>query len=396
MHSKLTLALVALVGGCLTEPIETSGADLTGHASQEGANRKVLVCHGAGHGSPVTLEVDRHALAAHIAHGDELGACESGDPGEPPPDPPPAAAFACRIDGTVLTCSASGLVPGAYVALNVNLEDCEGANYGINGIGEGSVAADGSVTFVVDLASLERFGFGPPPAECAGAHEVMVAYQDGISIATTEVEWPLISDDEGDGAPPEPGLTCATGLVPLDYGTTDPEGDVTLDNADIIGIAGTVVDGVAEFRMQFCDVPFTPAFWHFVVCIDLDRNASTGTACGPAPGTDVAVSITYQAPGQYAPGFYGYVTKLGGSSTLDACAAATFEPETSTLRLEVPASVLGGSTFNYGVSATFGGSFGANEWVPDGLYFVDPERYLTVGSSPLPSFSGPSICDVVP
>jgi hypothetical protein len=81
----------------------------------------------------------------------------------------------------------SGLEVGAYTALNVDLQDCGGSNYGIDGIAEGFVGEDGTVIYLVDLAHMEFFASGPLPAECFGPHLIMIAYTDGVAVASTTV-----------------------------------------------------------------------------------------------------------------------------------------------------------------------------------------------------------------
>ncbi|MDC3954893.1 hypothetical protein [Polyangium jinanense] len=49
------------------------------------SNNKVLICHVVPQFQDITLCVDDHAVPAHLAHGDTLGAC----PGQPVPPKPP-------------------------------------------------------------------------------------------------------------------------------------------------------------------------------------------------------------------------------------------------------------------------------------------------------------------
>ncbi len=217
---RFVVAVVVLLAGCANQPPTSASNDLptlqsnragttsfeSAHsATQEGVDRSVVLCHVPSDGSPaVTIQVNLHAVAAHLNHGDILGVCaqDGGDgaPDEPndddtEPDPPVAGqGLFCDVVDAILTCTASGLEAGVYVALNIDLQNCNGGDYGVCGISEGLVGADGSVTFVVDLAHTARFDFGPPPAECSGPHDVMVAYGDGIAVYATEIIVPAFAN----------------------------------------------------------------------------------------------------------------------------------------------------------------------------------------------------------
>src|SRR2546425_11759575 len=62
---------------------------------------------------------------------------------------------------------------------------------------------------------------------------------------------------------------------------TDPAGDVTLPNADIVSGSATVSAGLVDLRVQFSAPPFpTTATQGITWCLDTDRSAATGGACG--------------------------------------------------------------------------------------------------------------------
>jgi hypothetical protein len=67
-----------------------------------GDDYKVLVCHVTGNGTSHVIDIDSHALPAHLAHGDSLDVPTGYGPGDPcvatppppvdpttPPPPPP-------------------------------------------------------------------------------------------------------------------------------------------------------------------------------------------------------------------------------------------------------------------------------------------------------------------
>ncbi len=201
-------------------------------------------------------------------------------------------------------------------------------------------------------------------------------------------------DDPGDfvcGLPLEPidypEVTCATGLEPLPYGDLDPSGDVTLPNADIIRVAASTHGGVFDLRLQLCAVPFPSTHTqHVGVCLDTDFDAGTGHGCGAGSGIEVAIGLDYFILWQT---FDAYIA--AGGASFDACSVVTFDTASNTLRLAIPTAALGAESFRFTVDSNFGGSFGANEFVPD-----DVDAYLDLSPEPLPDFEGISICDVRP
>ena len=46
------------------------------------AHERVKICHVVGNGSGHVIEIDEHAVNAHLAHGDSLEAAEGLEPGD--------------------------------------------------------------------------------------------------------------------------------------------------------------------------------------------------------------------------------------------------------------------------------------------------------------------------
>jgi hypothetical protein len=93
----------------------------------------------------------------------------------------------CTVGAGELSCTATGLTSNTYVALNVDLQDRSGLDYGIDGIADGTTDASGAISFAVDLRQMQFFRQAPLPAECLGEHVLMVAYWDGYAVATDTV-----------------------------------------------------------------------------------------------------------------------------------------------------------------------------------------------------------------
>jgi hypothetical protein len=146
---------------------------------------------------------------------------------------------------------------------------------------------------------------------------------------------------------------------------TDPSGDVTLANADIV--AGTIVvgGGTVELRVQFAAPPFPSTATHFIDwCIDLDQNASTGDRCGAGQliGADAAVDIQ-NVPGH--PIQLTFFPPAGFGVELDPSEHLTVDAATNTVRVCFADSLLGhDAEFHYIVVSIFGGSGGANDFAP--------------------------------
>ena len=294
------LAVVLLASTVFSCDALTSitSSDNTQSAAQRGTANAVSICHVAARGeAEITIEVGDDAVAAHLRHGDSLGPCfpdsqpptdddEGGDSDPTHPDEddssPPTTdrGLSCAVDATILTCTATGLEPSAYVALNVDLQDCNGGNYGIDGIADGYVGSDGGVSFVVDLAHMIFFFGAPLPDACSGFHSIMVAYQDGIAVLSTQIDLPSMTTDatpssddgrEDHTLPPntERGLLCtldatiltctATGLEPSAYVALNVDlQDCNGGNYGIDGIADGYVgsDGGVSFVVDLAHMIF--------------------------------------------------------------------------------------------------------------------------------------------
>jgi heat shock protein HslJ len=57
-------------------PTKEPGSPEQPGGPEDPGSKKVVVCHKAGDKNPVTLEISRNALNAHLAHGDSEGPCE--------------------------------------------------------------------------------------------------------------------------------------------------------------------------------------------------------------------------------------------------------------------------------------------------------------------------------
>jgi hypothetical protein len=176
------------------------------------------------------------------------------------------------------------------------------------------------------------------------------------------------------------------------WGTADPAGDVSLSNADVVRTAAAIENGKVDLRVQLCGVPFPFVATHFLDwCVELDNNMSTGGACGYGNliGADTGLHISRGTNG------VGYAGQIGGAP-LDVCNDVTFDPLTNTLRVLFDASRIGSPiSFNYVLTSTFGGSFGANEWLPQAPTFGTASGRLTTLTT-LPPFNGISLCAVRP
>ncbi len=107
--------------------------------------------------------------------------------GEPDRDAEPGPTLQCGVAASRLHCQGTLLAENAPVALIADLQDCNGWDYGINGIAAAETDASGTVGFAVDLSRMERFDLGGLPPECMGVHTMMVAYWDGHAVTTAEV-----------------------------------------------------------------------------------------------------------------------------------------------------------------------------------------------------------------
>jgi hypothetical protein len=171
--------------------------------------------------------------------------------------------------------------------------------------------------------------------------------------------------------------------------TPDDEGDVTNPSADVVAAAVYLSGDLVDFRAQFAAPPFDHSATHRVDwCIDLDGFKTGAGSCGThGEGVDVYVSAYAQLDGNV--GEFGLSVEHwdGGSEQPDPCQFAAYEPETRTLRVLLLRSQIGGvGPFDTILISDFGGSGGANEWVPDAGWGS------VVEVDELPPFAGAPAC----
>src|SRR2546426_1498009 len=173
---------------------------------------------------------------------------------------------------------------------------------------------------------------------------------------------------------------------------TDPTGDVTLPNADIVSGSATASAGLADLRVQFSARPFPTTAPHQIIwCLDADRSGATGSACGFSTflgadrgftwfgGPDALSTCRFSQSGN-VPGFL-------------ASSQVWFDPATNTLRLVFPLVLVSvDAVFNYAVESAFGGSFGNNERAPDSVNFGSPGGFFTNDVGAIPPFNGTLFC----
>lgn len=119
--SKRTAAVAA--GVAVLMSIGASGAMAAGNNNDGPGNsgdHKVTICHHTGSTNHryVTITVDKHAVPAHLAHGDTLGPCSPPNPNQPPPDqnPPPDHGCSSMNSSDDETSDQSGLVNVASIS----------------------------------------------------------------------------------------------------------------------------------------------------------------------------------------------------------------------------------------------------------------------------------------
>jgi len=83
MRVRKTLSLLAVVAfvGCADQPTVPPDVDVQFNATGTAADKTVL-CHKPGTPAEGTLEVATAAVEAHLGHGDVLGECTGGGPGD--------------------------------------------------------------------------------------------------------------------------------------------------------------------------------------------------------------------------------------------------------------------------------------------------------------------------
>jgi hypothetical protein len=185
-------------------------------------------------------------------------------------------------------------------------------------------------------------------------------------------------------------LFGATKAEPAEW--TDPAGDVTLPNADIVSGSATVSDGMVDLRVRFAAPPFPTTATHYITwCFDTDHNAATGAGCGSGNliGADKGFTL-FASLGALSTCVFGWSGNVPG---LNASSHLWFDPATNTVRLLFPLSLLSDDgVFNYLVESLFGGSFSANDRVPNAATFGSPGGFLRSDVAALLPFNGTLWC----
>ncbi len=191
----------------------------------------------------------------------------------------------------------------------------------------------------------------PPDTTSPGTTDGPV---DGSTDDSTDDPTGDSTDDSTDGSttdgPDEPGGAGPDAMP-------DDANDVTLPGADVIA-AAVYTDGEwVDFRAQFAAPPFGDETTYSVTwCIAYD-GGGTGSCATHASDIDEYLSLSQVGPsGQF----------VVSPPEVDACEHTSFEAETNTVRVLVPADDFPGTAdFRWLLTVTFGGSFGVNEWVPE-------------------------------
>ena len=185
-------------------------------------------------------------------------------------------------------------------------------------------------------------------------------------------------------------ILTPTSAAPSEW--SDPVGDVTLANADIIAGSVIVSGDFVDFRVQFLDHPFPKTATHHIsFCLDIDQNAGTGNVCGSGTliGADHGFSL-FGGLGALETGVFSFNASLSG---VNPCSMLFYNFNTKTLRLFIPLSYFeDDSNFDYVIGSVFGGSFGNNESVPDSPAFGVSGHYLTNEVGDSTPFYGHLIC----
>ena len=193
-------------------------------------------------------------------------------------------------------------------------------------------------------------------------------------------------------------LACVVAMPASAGEWTDPQGDVTLPNADAISGSATVFEGMVDLRVRFAAPPFpetatTVLGW----CFDTDQDVATGTTCGSGVyiGGDAGVGVDGR-PGALST--CNFVMAVGHGTAesnmeLDHYSGLWYDPATYTVRVLIPLSFITDDVaFRYAVTVDFGGSFGANERTPDSPDFGAPGGFFSSDEGPFPSFGGSPLC----
>lgn len=148
---------------------------------------------------------------------------------------------------------------------------------------------------------------------------------------------------------------------------TDPAGDVTLSNADIVSGSATVFGGMVDLRVQFANAPFpNTATHHLHWFFDLDQNPATGESYVSAGAFGVETFVSMDV--RLSTGTFNgcEIVLWSPNVAIDFQSHLWFDSSSHTLRLFFPVSLLqDDGDFNYSLHSAFGGSGGANERAPD-------------------------------
>jgi hypothetical protein len=174
---------------------------------------------------------------------------------------------------------------------------------------------------------------------------------------------------------------------------TDPLADVSSPHADIVSGSLTVSVDQIDLRIKFTAAPYPTTHTHHVsVCFDTDQNPDTGSACGSGGALKGAEQgFTLFGLDELTACSFSFNGML---SDLDPGDHLWFDFATNTLRLLFPRDKLpDDGAFHYIIESAFGGSFGANERVPDSANFSTAGRYLIQsGIQAIEPFDGEQIC----
>jgi len=175
----------------------------------------------------------------------------------------------------------------------------------------------------------------------------------------------------------------------------DPAGDVSLANADLVFGQAAVSGEMVDLRARFLYPPFLNGDTQDITwCLDTDRNASTGSACGYV-GADRAFTLS----GELGSLFGGTFSFDGALASLDPCSVGSFDWDANMLRLVVPLSLLSDhASFNYVVTGTLTGrdtynnAQVYNDTAPDLINFKAISGSLTSVAGIFAPFNGTPLC----
>jgi hypothetical protein len=130
----------------------------------------------------------------------------------------------------------------------------------------------------------------------------------------------------------------------------DPTGDGGPSNNDIVFGSAIIQGEMVDFRVQFLAPPFSSCETHEITwCLNVDQNASTGTACGY-----VGADLEFTLSGEMGSLFGGSFSFDGALAGLDPCSVGWYDWDSNTLRLVLPLSSLSdASALDYAVEGVF-------------------------------------------